>query len=109
MQQLDAFLATLAPGPSQSVADLTIFPLLRQPAPDPWYDTLAEAVAGGTARVTEISESGSVPELRVVNESATSHPDRRRRRAGRRQAEPHRQPDDPRAAEDDDHDSGVMR
>ena len=37
MQQLDAFLATLAPGPSQSVADLTVFPLLRQPAPDPWY------------------------------------------------------------------------
>ncbi len=69
MQQLDAFLATLAPGPSQSVADLTVFPLLRQPAPDPWYDTLAEAVAGGTARVTEISEAGSVPELRVVNDS----------------------------------------
>jgi len=70
MQHLDAFLSALALGPSQSVADLTVFPLLRQPAPQPWYDTLAEAVAGGYARVTEVSEMGSVPELRVVNESA---------------------------------------
>ena len=72
MQHLDAFLSSLALGPSQSVADLTVFPLLRQPAsaPEGWYDTLAEAVAGGYGRVTEISEMGSVPELRVVNESA---------------------------------------
>jgi hypothetical protein len=70
MQHLDAFLASLTLGPCQSVADLAVFPLLRQSAPEPWYDTLAEAVAGGAARVTEISEMGSVPELRVVNESA---------------------------------------
>ena len=70
MQHLDAFLSSLVLGPSQSVADLTVFPLLRQPAPASWYDTLAEAVASGTARVTEISQMGSVPELRVVNESA---------------------------------------
>ena len=72
MQHLDAFLSSLVLGPGQSVADLTVFPLLRPPAsaPEGWYDTLAEAVAGGHARVTEISEMGSVPELRVVNESA---------------------------------------
>ena len=64
-----SFLSSLIQGPAQSIADLTVFPLLRHPAPEPWYDTLSSAVAAGTARVTEVSAMGSVPELRVVNES----------------------------------------
>ena len=69
MQHLAAFLSSLSLGPSQSVAGLTVFPLLRQPAPEPWYDTLTEAVAARTARVTEVSDGGRVPELQVVNDS----------------------------------------
>jgi hypothetical protein len=69
MQQLGAYLSSLSIGPSQSVAGLTVFPLLRQPAPEPWYDTLADAIAARTACVTEVSESGNVPELKVVNNS----------------------------------------
>ena len=37
--------------------------------PDPRYLTLDEALAGGHAEVTEVSEQGSVPELRVLNRS----------------------------------------
>jgi len=69
MQHLAAFLSSLSLGSSQSVAGLTVFPLLRQPAPEPWYDTLTEAVAARTARVTEVSDGGRVPELQVVNDS----------------------------------------
>lgn len=68
MQTLDAFLSSLTLGAPQAAGDLTMWPLLRQPAGAPWYDTLGQAVSAGTARVTEISESGSVPELRVVND-----------------------------------------
>ena len=70
MQHLAAFLSSLSLGPSQSVAGLTVFPLLRQPAPEPWYDTLTEAVAARTARVTEVSDGGRVPELQVVNDES---------------------------------------
>lgn len=69
MQHLDVFISSLSLGPAQSVGDLTVFPLLRHPAVEPWYDTLSAAVAAGTARITEVSAMGSVPELRVVNDS----------------------------------------
>ena len=69
MQQLAAFLSSLSLGAPQSVAGLTVFPLLRQVAPEPWYDTLTDAVAARTARVTELSDGGRVPELQVLNES----------------------------------------
>jgi hypothetical protein len=69
MQHLAAFLSSLSLGAPQSVAGLTVFPLLRQPSPEPWYDTLADAIAARTARVTEVSDAGTVPELKVVNDS----------------------------------------
>ena len=69
MQQLAAFLSSLSLGSSRSVAGLTVFPLLRQPAPEPWYDTLTEAVGAHMAHVTEVSDAGRVPELQVVNDS----------------------------------------
>jgi hypothetical protein len=54
----------------QHFRSLTVFPLLRpqtvQPnGPD--YILLDDAIAAGTARVTELHESGSVPELRFEN------------------------------------------
>ena len=66
---LNSFLSSLSLGPAQSVGDLAVFPLLQHPSGEPWYDTLSAAVAAGTARITEVSAMGSVPELRVVNDS----------------------------------------
>jgi hypothetical protein len=48
---------------------LTLFPLLRhspQP-PEPEYSLLEEAVVHGAARITEVNEMGSVPELLFEN------------------------------------------
>ena len=49
--------------------NLTIFPIIGRNGQHPDYINLDEALATGVARVTEISESGSVPELRFVNDS----------------------------------------
>src|SRR3989304_4179076 len=46
---------------------LPLVPLLNMGASDPDWLTLDEAVSGKTLTVTEVSEGGSVPTLRVVN------------------------------------------
>ena len=48
---------------------LTMFPLIDAggSAADPFYLTLDTALAAGQTDVTEVSDQGSVPELRVVN------------------------------------------
>ena len=56
-------------GLPQSFRNLTIRPLFRKSAlalPVD-YQLLDEAIAAGTARVTELHEGGSVPELRFEN------------------------------------------
>ena len=58
-------------GESKTVAGLTVFPLLSgetggNGAPD--YIPLEEALEAGVARVTEVSESGTVPELHFTND-----------------------------------------
>src|SRR5437763_1437962 len=53
--------------------NLTLFPLLRScstEAPD--YLLLEDAIALGLARVTELTDEGSVPELRFENDSDQS-------------------------------------
>ena len=48
--------------------NLTLFPLLRQPAAsDADYSLLEDAIHQGLARVTELNDGGSVPELRFEN------------------------------------------
>jgi uncharacterized protein (TIGR02452 family) len=47
---------------------LTLFPLLADGVAEPGYRLLDAALADGSARVTEVSESGSVPELCFVND-----------------------------------------
>ena len=48
--------------------NLTLFPLLRQPAAsDVDYSLLGDAIHQGLARVTELNGGGSVPELRFEN------------------------------------------
>ena len=58
-------------GKPTTFRNLTVFPVFaRAVAPD--YVTLDEALAGKFARVTEVSEGGSVPELKLVNDSDNS-------------------------------------
>jgi hypothetical protein len=61
-------MSSLTIAPPVSVDGLSVYPLLRTPAPTPFYDTLSEAVRAGTLHISEVSEAGHVPELRVVND-----------------------------------------
>lgn len=54
-------------GDAQKYRNLTLFPLLAEGPAQPAYRLLDEALAAGCARVTEVSESGHVPELKFVN------------------------------------------
>jgi hypothetical protein len=47
--------------------NLTILPLLGTSSPEVQYDTLDAALGRGTLHITEVSESGSVPEIKVLN------------------------------------------
>jgi len=55
-------------GPVKTFQNLTVVPILggAESAPPPEYLTLDEALAAGTVEVTEVSEAGSVPELKVA-------------------------------------------
>jgi hypothetical protein len=69
MSALETSLSGIQVGASVTLANLTMFPLLGGAPGEPAYLTLGEALAAGQARITEVSEQGSVPELRVVNEA----------------------------------------
>lgn len=49
--------------------NMTMYPLLDGGNTDPDYVILDEALASGRAHVAEVSEAGSVPELKFVNDS----------------------------------------
>lgn len=70
MNILSQVLDELKIGPAHTFGGLTVFPLLapRPAVGERPYRTLDEAIADGTARVTEVSHAGSVPELSFVNE-----------------------------------------
>ena len=55
-----------------SEGNLTMFPLLALEETEPAYSTLDEALAKGEFQVTEVSESGSVPQLLVLNEGGVA-------------------------------------
>ena len=67
MDALTAVLAQLEVGTPVIAANLAMYPLLVPEESAPGYLTLDEALAAGLASVTEVSESGSVPELLVKN------------------------------------------
>jgi len=67
MTALETAIAGIRAGAPLALANLTMFPLLGGAAGEPAYLTLGEALAAGLARITEVSEQGSVPELRVLN------------------------------------------
>lgn len=64
---LKSYLSTVRIGKAQSYHNLVLFPLQAPQNGVLSYVSIAEAVAAGTFTITEISASGSVPELFVVN------------------------------------------
>ncbi len=47
--------------------NITVFPLFSDNNHGPEYLTLKEAIESGSFLVTEVSEGGTVPELKVIN------------------------------------------
>src|SRR5262245_50811370 len=71
MNPIAAALESVVTGPAITAHNLVMFPLIARDvraALD--YVTLDDALAAGTAEITEVSEQGRVPELRVVNRGA---------------------------------------
>jgi len=66
---ITTLLASLRTGDPKIHAGLGLWPVFADRRPEPAYITLVEALALTGFRVTEISEGGSVPNLRVVNET----------------------------------------
>lgn len=62
-------LSSVTVGPEVGFENLLMLPLLRDATPDATLDylTLDESLSSGVAEITEVSEQGSVPDLRVVN------------------------------------------
>jgi len=65
---LHTTIQSLEIGTPVAAGNLTMFPLLAGRETAAAYATLDEALAAGFARITEVSESGSVPELTIVND-----------------------------------------
>ena len=64
---IENYLKEMGIGEAQGFENMTVFPLTRPHNGGPEYITLREALEKGVFKVTEVSEGGSVPELRVEN------------------------------------------
>ena len=58
-------------GPAQSWGRITVFPLLGSEDGGPEYLTLSDALASRQLSVAEVSEAGSVPQLKAINTGET--------------------------------------
>ena len=67
MKAINTALQGLTIGEPQAFRNLAAIPLILHNAPKARYITLAKAVTGGLASITEISEGGSVPQLMLEN------------------------------------------
>ena len=67
MQLINDTLAELALAAPQNFANLSVYPLIAPALRDADYLVLDQALQGKLARVTEVSEAGSVPELGFEN------------------------------------------
>lgn len=56
-------------GAPQVCRQVTVFPINSDCGADLTYITLAEALSNERVVITEVNESGSVPELRVTNDA----------------------------------------
>ena len=70
MPEFQTFMSSLSVGTPATVDGLSVYPLLRTTISPPFYDTLSDAVRTGTLHISEVSDAGHVPELRVVNDGA---------------------------------------
>ena len=70
MEALRLFLKKIKLGGKQTHLNMTLIPLLASDAGEPDYLILEEASGQGSAEITEISQGGSVPDLRLINKSA---------------------------------------
>jgi hypothetical protein len=68
MEAIREVLQHLRLGTEVTHENLTMFPLLNGGGRTRGYQTLREALAAGTLRITEVSEGGSVPQLSAVND-----------------------------------------
>jgi hypothetical protein len=68
MSIIQSTIQAISVGEGGAYKNLTIFPLLVEKPKPANYHTLDEAMAAGTVRVREVSESGSVPELSFYND-----------------------------------------
>ena len=66
---ISGFLASIRLGEPRVHKGMGLWPVFADCRPEPAYVTLVEALALDGFKVTEISEGGSVPNLRVINES----------------------------------------
>ncbi len=64
-------LQAIQPGPAQSWGRITVFPLIGADNGGPEYLTLSDALASRQLSVAEVSEAGSVPQLKAINTGET--------------------------------------
>ncbi|EIC23828.1 TIGR02452 family protein [Thiorhodovibrio frisius] len=70
MSAIAKCLSEVVVGKPTSHKNLTLYPLLADGPEEPGYRLLEAALSDHSARVTEVSESGHVPELKIINEGA---------------------------------------
>lgn len=70
MQAIERSLSAVSVGAVQRHRNLAVFPLISGEGAAPGYTMLDEALGSGRAFVTELTESGSVPELAFENTGA---------------------------------------
>ena len=63
------YVQQLNPGTVQTFQNMAVMPLTTDIEADHQYITLNEAMENGALKITEVDESGSIPELKVVNSS----------------------------------------
>ncbi len=69
MDAIQTFLGTLKQGGKQSHLKMTLIPLLASDAGEPDYLILEETLGQGVVEIAEVSQGGSVPDLKLVNKS----------------------------------------
>lgn len=67
MEQIKSFLETVKLARKQTFQNLTVYPLLKADGVAPDYLTVEQALAAESIRITEVSDQGNVPELKLIN------------------------------------------
>ncbi len=69
METIRMLLEKVKLGGKQSHLNMALFPLLASDAGEPDYLILEEALGQGVVEITEVSQGGSVPDLKLINKS----------------------------------------